>query len=46
MPGLNTAIRLPHNRAQVEIVQSSMVMVLPWRATIRAAMSRARARLA
>ena len=27
MPGLNSAIRLPHNRAQVEIRQSSTVMV-------------------
>ena len=46
MPGLNRAILLPHNRAQVEIVQSSTVMVLPWVATIRAATSRARACLA
>jgi hypothetical protein len=29
MPGLNNAIRLPHNRAQVDIEQSSTVMVLP-----------------
>jgi hypothetical protein len=46
MPGLNTAILLPHRRAQVEIEQSSTVMVLPWLATIRAATSRARACLA
>jgi hypothetical protein len=30
MPGLNNAILLPHNLAQVEIEQSSTVMVLPW----------------
>ena len=29
MPGLNSAILRPHNRAQVEIVQSSTVTVLP-----------------
>jgi hypothetical protein len=46
MPGLNRAIRLPHSRAQVEIEQSSTVMVLPWLATIRAATSWARASLA
>jgi hypothetical protein len=46
MPGLNSAIRLPHSRAQVEIEQSSTVMVLPWVATIRAATSRARVYLA
>ena len=40
MPGLNSAILLPHNLAQVEIEQSSTVMVLPWVATIRAATSR------
>jgi hypothetical protein len=39
MPGLNSAIRLPHSFAQVEIRQSSIVRVLPWAATIRAAMS-------
>jgi hypothetical protein len=46
MPGLNTAIRLPHLRAQLEIRQSSTVMVLPWAATIRTATCRARACLA
>jgi hypothetical protein len=46
MPGLNRAIRLPHNRAQVEIRQSSTVITLPCAATIRAATSRARACLA
>jgi hypothetical protein len=46
VPGLNRAIRLPHHLAQVEIEQSSTVMVLPWVATMRAATSRARARLA
>jgi hypothetical protein len=46
MPGLNNAIRLPHNRAQVEIRQSSTVILLPWVATIRAETSRARAPLA
>jgi hypothetical protein len=46
MPGLNRAILLPHNRAHVLMVQSSTVMVLPWVATIRPAMSRARACLA
>jgi hypothetical protein len=46
MPGLNRAILLPHNRAHVEILQSSTVRVLPWMATIRAAISRARASLA
>jgi hypothetical protein len=34
MPGLNSAILLPHNRAQAEIVASSTAMVLPWRPTI------------
>jgi hypothetical protein len=38
IPGLNKAIRLPHNLAQVDIEQSSTVIVLPWVATIRAAM--------
>jgi hypothetical protein len=33
---------LPHNRAHVEMMQSSTVMVLPCVATIRAAISRAR----
>jgi hypothetical protein len=46
MPGLNSAIRLPHNLAQVEILASSTVRVLPWAATIRAAVSWARACLA
>jgi hypothetical protein len=46
IPGLNRAILLPHRRAQVEIEQSSTVMVLPWVATMRAATSPARARLA
>jgi hypothetical protein len=46
MPGLNNAMRLPHNRAQVEIEQSSTVITAPWVATIRAATSRARACLA
>jgi hypothetical protein len=44
-PGLNRAIRVPHNRAQVEIVQSSTVMMLPLVCTIRAATRWARARL-
>ena len=35
MPGLNRAIRLPHNRAHVLMLVSSTVMVLPWVATIR-----------
>jgi hypothetical protein len=39
IPGLNSAIRLPHNLAQVEMLASSTVMVLPWAATIRAAAS-------
>jgi hypothetical protein len=46
MPGLNNAILLPHNRAQVEMRQSSTVMVLPWAATIAAQTSLARACLA
>ncbi|MDT5282958.1 MAG: hypothetical protein QOJ20_4153 [Mycobacterium sp.] len=46
MPGLNKLIRLPHNRAQLEILPCSTVMVLPWTATILAAVSRARLCLA
>jgi hypothetical protein len=46
MPGLNSAIRLPHNLAQVAIEQSSTVIELPWVATIRPATWRARACLA
>ena len=46
MPGLNRAIRVPHNLAHVEIRQSSTVITLPWATTIRAAICWARACLA
>ena len=39
MPGLNIWIRLPHHLAQLEMVQFSTVMLLPWAATIAAALA-------